>query len=152
MEYLGHRFVWRHLCLCRTSVPSPSLKTALLCVFTFSGQPFTFGTFCTHTLTCEMDNVLILAFAMLHVSLSTTESFLYFHYPGPWRLPKPSRGCSQGPGALVCALGSSVPPDLGPVVSYYLINSLLLLHKFKTYIFLNPEILVLFSERLVWST
>lgn len=102
-----------------------------------------------------MDSVLILAFAMLHVSLSTTESFLYSHYPGLWRLPKPkpilapNRRCSQGPGALVCALGSSVHPDLGLVVPYYLINSLLLLDKFKTHIFLNPEILVLFSERLV---
>lgn len=101
-----------------------------------------------------MDNVLILAFAMLHVSLSTPESFLDFHSPGPWRFPKPkltfvlSSRYSQGPVSLGHALRSSVLSGLSLVVPHYLINSLLLLHKLKTYVFLNPEIFIVFSERV----
>lgn len=101
-----------------------------------------------------MDNVLILAFAMLHVSLSTPESFLDFYSPGPWKFPKPkltfvlSSRYSQGPVSLGHTLCSSVLPGLSLVVAHYLIDSLLLLHKLKTYVFLNPEIFIVFSERV----
>ena len=89
-------------------------------------------------LTYKMDSVLILASIMLHVSLSTPESLLDFHSPGPWRFPEPkptfapSSRYSQGLRALVCAVRSSVPLRLGLVVPYYLVSSLLLFGKFKT--------------------
>ena len=53
--------------------------------------------------------------------------------------------------ARCCGVGAGLqrpPPDLGLVVPYHLVISLLLLDKLKAYIFLNPEILVVFSERV----
>ena len=85
-----------------------------------------------------MGSVLILASVMLHVSLSLPQKPSLTSIPWTLEISKtkanfaPKQQILSGPGALVCAVGSSVPLDLGLVVAYYSVILLSLFGKLKT--------------------